>query len=96
MFCQRPSDCTNGVFPKRTAIRNTETQGLFTFIVGGSQLDNIDEITASQNSVRAFLRDQTSNRSDIKFGEVICYSAYRYVENMLRELDEIKRCVIQN
>ena len=77
---------TEVVFPqKRTGIRITETPGLFNFIVGGSHLENIDEITASQDSVRAFLRDQTSNRSDIKFGEVICYSAYRYVKNMLRE-----------
>ena len=71
---------TEGEFPKRTSIRNTETPGLFTFIVGGSQLDNIDEITASQDAVRAFLREQTSNRSDIKFGEVVCYSPYKYVK----------------
>ena len=72
-------DCTEGVFPKRTSIRNTETPGLFNFIVGGSHLDNIDEITASQDAVRAFLGDQTSNRSDITFGEVVCYSPYKYV-----------------
>ena len=72
-------DCTEGVFLKRTAIRNTETPGLFNFIVGGSHLENIDEITASQDAVRAFLRDQTLNRSDITFGEVVCYSPYKYV-----------------
>jgi len=60
-----------------TAIRNTETPGLFNFIVGGSHLDNIDEIAASQDTVRAFLRNQTSNRSDIRFGEVVCYSPYK-------------------
>ena len=74
-------DCTGTEieFPKRTAIRNTETPGLFNFIAGGSQLENIDEITASEDTVRSFLRNQTSNRSDIKFGEVVCYSAYKYV-----------------
>ena len=74
-------DCTEGVFLKRTSIRNTETPGLFNFIVGGSHLENIDEITASQDAVRAFLRAQTSNRSDIAFGEVVCYSPYMYVNN---------------
>ena len=58
-------------------IRNTEIPGLFNFTVGGAHLNNIDEITASQDAVRAFLRDQTSNRSDIKFGEVVCYSPYK-------------------
>ena len=58
-------------------IRNTEIPGLFNFTVGGARLNNIDEITASQDAVRAFLRDQTSNRSDIKFGEVVCYSPYK-------------------
>ena len=72
-------DCTEGVFPKRTLIRNTETPGLFNFVVGGSHLDIIDDITASQDTVRAFLRDQTSNRTDISFGEVVCYSPYKYV-----------------
>ena len=65
--------------PKRTTIRSTETPGLFNFMAGGSNLGNIDEITASQDAVRTFLRDQTSNRSDITFGEVVCYSPYRYV-----------------
>jgi hypothetical protein len=72
--------CAEGVFPKRTAIRNTEIPGLFNFIAGGTHLDHIDEITASQDAVRAFLREQTSNRSDIKFGEVVCYSPYKYVK----------------
>jgi hypothetical protein len=72
-------DCTERVILKRTAIRNTEIPGLFNFIVGGSHLDKIDEITASQDAVRAFLRDQTSNQNDITFGEVVCYSPYRYV-----------------
>ena len=81
MFIVREaSACTDGGIPKRTSIRITETPGLFNFIVGGSQLDNIDEITSSQDAVRAFLREQTSNQSDIKFGEVICYSAYKYVK----------------
>ena len=70
-------DLTEGVFSKRTVIRNTETPGLFNFVVGGSHLENIDDIAASQDAVRAFLRDQTSNRSDIKFGEVVCYSPYK-------------------
>ena len=83
-------DCTEGVFPKRTSIRNTETPGLFNFIVGGSHLDNIDEIAASQDAVRAFLRDQTSNRSDITFGEVICYSPYKYVNYASRNLLKLK------
>ena len=64
---------------KRTAIRNTEIPGLFNFTVGGALLNNIDEVTASQDAVRAFLRNQTSNRSDITFGEVVCYSPYKYV-----------------
>ena len=72
-------DFTEGAFPKRTAIRNTEIPGLFNFIVGGSHLDNLDEIATSQDTVRAFLRDQTLNRSDIKFGEVVCFSPYKYV-----------------
>ena len=72
-------DCSEGIFSKRISIRNIETPGLFSFIAGGSNLGNIDEITASQDAVRAFLRDQTSNRSDITFGEVVCYSPYRYV-----------------
>ena len=42
---------------KRTSIQNTETPGLFNFIVGGSHLDDIDKITASQDAVRAFLRN---------------------------------------
>ena len=85
------SDCTEGVFPKRTVIRNTETPGVFNFIVGGSHLGDIDEITSSQDAVRAFLRNQTSNRSDITFGEVVCYSPYRYVNyasgNTLKLID---------
>ena len=72
-------DCTEIGFRKRTVIRSTEIPGLFNFIAGGSHLENIDEITASEDAVRAFLRDQTSNQSDIKFGEVVCYSAYKYV-----------------
>ncbi|KAF8810119.1 hypothetical protein BYT27DRAFT_7186980 [Phlegmacium glaucopus] len=61
-----------------TAIRNTETPGVFNFLVGGSGLlDNPDKVTASQDAVRAFLREQTSNRTDIKFGEVIWSSSYR-------------------
>ena len=72
-------DYTEGVPQKRTAIRNTDTPGLFNFVVGGLHLDDIDKITASQDAVRAFLRDQTSHRSDIKFGEVVSYSPYRYV-----------------
>ena len=85
------SDCTERVFRKRTAIRNTETPGLFNFIVGGSHLGDIDEITSSQDAVRAFLREKTSNRSDITFGEVVCYSPYRYVNyawgNSLKLMD---------
>ena len=72
-------DCTEGVLPNRTGIRSTETPGLFNFLAGGSHLGDIDEITASQDAVRAFLRDQTKHRSDISFGEVVCYSPYRYV-----------------
>ena len=62
-------------------LRNTEVPGLFIFHVGGAKLDtyNLDEITSSDDAVRAFLRTQTSNRDDIKFGELICYSQYRYV-----------------
>lgn len=42
-------------------------------------MDNLDEIIASDDAVRAFLRAQTSHcADDIKFGEVICYSAHRY------------------
>ena len=73
-------------------IRNTETPGLFNFVVGGSHLENIDDIAVSQDAVRAFLRDQTSNRSDITFGEVVCYSPYRYANytwgNSLKLNDE--------
>ena len=72
-------DCIEGAFPKRTSLRNTEIPGVFNFIAGGSHLDNIDGICASQDAVRAFLRDQTSNRSDITFGEVVCYGPYKYV-----------------
>ena len=79
MFRQRLGIVLNKNF-QRTSIRNTETPGLFNFIVGGSHLDNIDEITASQDAVRAFLRERTSNRNDIKFGEVVCYSPYKYVK----------------
>ena len=61
------------------SIRNTEIPGVFNFIVGGSKLDNLDEITANDDAIRAFLREHTSNRADITFGELICYSAYRYV-----------------
>ena len=79
---------------KRTSIRNTETPGLFNFIVGGAHLDNIDEIAASQDTVRTFLRDQTSNRKDIKFGEVVCYSPYKYVNcpsgNLLKLKDGLQ------
>ena len=78
--------------PKRTVIRNTEIPGLFNFIVGGSHLDNIDEITVNQDAVRAFLRDQTSNRSDITFGEVVCYSPYKYVNCASINLWKIERC----
>ena len=82
-------DCTE-VFPKRTAIRHTEIPGLFNFIVGGTHLENIDEITASQDALRAFLRDQTANRNDIKFGEVVCYSPYKYVNYAARNLSKLK------
>ena len=75
---------------KRTSIRNTEIPGLFNFIVGGSHLDNIDKITASQDAVRAFLRNQTSNRSDITFGEVVCYSPYMYVNHASGSLLRLK------
>jgi hypothetical protein len=78
-FVRLVIEYTEGVFPERTSIRITEIPGLFNFIVGGSHLENIDEITASQDAVRAFLRERTSNRSDITFGEVICYSPYKYV-----------------
>ena len=85
------SDCTERAFSKRMVMRNTDTPGLFNFIVGGSQLGDIDKITSSQDTVRAFLRDQTSNRSDITFGEVVCYSPYRYVNyasgNSLKLID---------
>ena len=47
-------------------------------MVGGSKLDHLDEITANDDAVRAFLREQTSNRTDIKFGEVVYCSQYRY------------------
>ena len=71
--------CAEECSQKRTIIRNTEIPGLYNFTVGGAQLDNIDEITASQDALRVFLRDQISNRSDIMFGEMICYSSYMYV-----------------
>jgi len=86
----KTGDCTEGVFPKRTLIRNTETPGLFNFIVGGAHLDNIDEITANQDTVRAFLGDRTSNRSDITFGEVVCYSPYKYVDCASGGLSKLK------
>ena len=82
---------------KRTSIQNTETPGLFNFIVGGSHLDDIDKITASQDAVRAFLRNQTLNRSDIMFGEVVCYSPYMYVNYASGSfVVEIKRWVMQS
>ena len=100
IYCVRvlsePGDCTEGVFPKRTVIRNTETPGLFNFIVGGSHLNNIEEITANQDAVRAFLRDQTSNRSDIRFGEVVCYSPYKYVNYASVNSLKSERCVMQS
>ena len=75
---------------KRTSIRITETPGLFNFVVGGSKLENIDEITVNPDAVRAFLRNQTSNRSDITFGEVVCYSPYKYVNNASRNSMKLK------
>lgn len=77
MLCQRAEIVLKSL-SKRTAVRYTEIPGVFNFLSGGSKLDNIDDITASQDAVRAFLREQTSHRADIKFGEVICYSPYRY------------------
>ena len=75
---------------KRTSIRSTETPGLFNFVVGGSKLENIDEITVNPDAVRAFLRNQTSNRSDITFDEVVCYSPYKYVNNASRNSMKLK------
>ena len=85
-------DCAKGVFSKRTSIRNTEIPGLFNFMVGGSHLENVDEIASNQDAVRAFLRDQTSNRSDIKFGEVVCYSPYKYVNYASGNASNLTTC----
>jgi len=68
-----------------TSIRCTEIPGVFNFFAGGSKLDNLDEITASEDAVRLFLREQTSNRADIKFGEMFCYAPYRINIRMVNE-----------
>jgi len=68
-----------------TAIRYTETPGVFHLMVGGSKLDDLDKITANGDAVRAFLREQTSNRTDIKFGELVYCSPYRLNIRMVNE-----------
>jgi hypothetical protein len=90
------SDCIEEYSQKRTSIRITEIPGLFNFVVGGSKLDHLDEITASEDTIRAFLREQTSNRADITFGEIICYSPFRYVIHDLGNLLKLKDAMMQD
>ena len=75
-------------------IRCTEIPGVFNFIVGGSKLEDLDKITASQDAVREFLRERTPDRADIKFGEVICYSPYRYMIYALGNLLKTQKNVL--
>jgi hypothetical protein len=95
-FRDRDSDCIEEYSQKRTSIRITEIPGLFNFIVGGSKLEHLDEITASEDAIRAFLREQTSNRADITFGEIVCYSPFRYVIYDLENLLELEDAMMQD
>jgi hypothetical protein len=71
----------------------TEIPGVFNFFVGGSKLGSLEKHTASEDAVRALLREQTSNRPDIKFGEVICYWPYTYVIYLSENLVKIERWI---
>ncbi|KAF8905056.1 hypothetical protein CPB84DRAFT_1814291 [Gymnopilus junonius] len=60
-----------------SSIRPTETPGLFNFIAGGAKLVNHAEICSSDDNLRQFLKEQTGNREDIKWGAVVCVSHFR-------------------
>jgi len=64
------SDC-------RTSLRPTEIPSVYTFIIGGNKLMNPDHICASGETVVKFIKENTGNREDIKFGEIICLSPYK-------------------
>ncbi|CAA7267061.1 unnamed protein product [Cyclocybe aegerita] len=68
-----------------TAIRPSETPGVFTIIAGGPKFANPETICDDEAALKEALRQSTGNRSDIKFGEIICMNHYRPQIRMVNE-----------
>ncbi|KAJ3515495.1 hypothetical protein NLJ89_g1721 [Agrocybe chaxingu] len=71
-----------------TAIRPSETSGVFTIIAGGPKFGNPETICVDEAALKEALRQSTGNRSDIKFGEIICMNPYR---PQIRMVDEFRK-----
>jgi hypothetical protein len=71
----------------RISLRPTEIPSVYNLIIGGSQLIDPDQICASDETLFKFIKENTGNRADIKYGEIICMSPYKSVLIVSHSLD---------
>ncbi|KAF9485253.1 pentachlorophenol 4-monooxygenase [Pholiota conissans] len=69
-------------------IRGTENEGIFNFILGGTQLEDPEAICVSEDSIRAALKKHIGNRQDVKIREFTWVSPFRVNIRMTESFGE--------
>lgn len=70
----------------RTIIHGTENEGVFNFFIGGTKMENPEDICANDESIRDAIKKHIGHREDIKIGESSWTSPHQQTQGMLPSL----------